>query len=242
MGMADGRRRALRALAARARPPLGREHVRGGNTSRAPVLLLHGPAHVRPERRGGRAVDAGTAALAGPLHRGDRNVPARPALWRSERATPCGGSSGRCSASSSRRRQERGERRSWPINGYDGLLAWLMRGPYGFDALLTARTESSRSQRPSRPGKRSSVWRALPDVGQWAAATLLWTGAGLVALVAAASRHREARQSPDLRWNYIFGTLEELRQRRACAEQHHADDPTAGCSGCSARTAPASPP
>jgi hypothetical protein len=39
------------------------------------------------------------------------------------------------------------------------------------------------------------VWRALPDVGQWAAATLLWTGAGLVALWAAASRHREGRRA-----------------------------------------------
>jgi hypothetical protein len=37
------------------------------------------------------------------------------------------------------------------------------------------------------------VWRALPDLRHWAAATLLWTGAGLMALLAAASRHRERR-------------------------------------------------
>jgi hypothetical protein len=37
------------------------------------------------------------------------------------------------------------------------------------------------------------VWRALPDLGDWAAATLLWTGAGLIALLAAACRHRERR-------------------------------------------------
>jgi len=42
---------------------------------------------------------------------------------------------------------------------------------------------------------RVVVWRALPDVGQWAAATLLWTGAGLVTLWAAASRHREGRRA-----------------------------------------------
>jgi hypothetical protein len=59
------------------------------------------------------------------------------------------------------------------------LLESLVEGPYGLDALLTARTTS----------------RALPDVGQWATATLLWTGAGLVTLWAAASRHRESRRA-----------------------------------------------
>ena len=43
-------------------------------------------------------------------------------------------------------------------------------------------------------GRTVTVWRALPDLGQWAAATLLWTGAGLAALWAAASRHRERRR------------------------------------------------
>ena len=82
-----------------------------------------------------------------------------------------------------------------PVNGYDGLLAWLMRGPYGIDALLTARTESLQVSATLSTGETVVVWRALPDLGQWAAATLLWTGAGLVALVAAASRHRESRRA-----------------------------------------------
>jgi hypothetical protein len=59
------------------------------------------------------------------------------------------------------------------------LLESLVEGPYGFDALLTARTTS----------------QALPDVGQWATATLLWTGTGLVTLWAAAFRHRESRRA-----------------------------------------------
>lgn len=82
-----------------------------------------------------------------------------------------------------------------PVNGYDGLLAWLMRGPYGIDALLTARTESLQVSATLSTGETVVVWRALPDLGQWAAATFLWTVAGLVALVAAASRHRESRRA-----------------------------------------------
>jgi hypothetical protein len=37
-------------------------------------------------------------------------------------------------------------------------------------------------------------WRALPELAQWATTTFLWLGAGLAALWAAASRHRERRQ------------------------------------------------
>ena len=90
---------------------------------------------------------------------------------------------------------ERGERGDCPINGYSDPLAWLVRGPYGVDALLTARTESLQVAATLSTGETVVVWRALPDLGQWAIATLLWTGAGLVALVAAASRHREPRRA-----------------------------------------------
>ena len=81
-----------------------------------------------------------------------------------------------------------------PVNGHSDLLAWLMRGPYGVDALLTARTESLQVSATLSTGETVVVWRALPDLGQWATATFLWTVAGLVALVAAASRHRESRR------------------------------------------------
>jgi hypothetical protein len=72
---------------------------------------------------------------------------------------------------------------------FEPLLEFVFEGPYGLDALLTARTTLLKT------GDRVTVWRALPDVGQWAMATLLWTGAGLVSLWAAASRHREGRRA-----------------------------------------------
>jgi hypothetical protein len=79
-------------------------------------------------------------------------------------------------------------------SGLDRMLTALVYGPYGIDALLTARTESLQVGATLTTGDRVVVWRALPNVGEWATATLLWTGAGLVALVAAAARHREQRR------------------------------------------------
>ena len=75
------------------------------------------------------------------------------------------------------------------------VLESLFEGPYGLDALLTARTTLLNNEATLSTGDRVVVWRALPDVGQWATATLLWTGAGLVTLCAAASRHREGRRA-----------------------------------------------
>ena len=74
-------------------------------------------------------------------------------------------------------------------------LLWqaLHAGPYGLDALLTARLQSLGDLVRLSNGQAVSVWRGLPDVGQWATATLLWIGAGLMSLWAAASRHRERR-------------------------------------------------
>jgi hypothetical protein len=40
----------------------------------------------------------------------------------------------------------------------------------------------------------AAVWRTLPPLAQWAISTFLWLGAGLAALWAAASRHRERRR------------------------------------------------
>jgi hypothetical protein len=65
----------------------------------------------------------------------------------------------------------------------NALLEPLIEGPYGLDALLTARTTFLNNE------------AALPDVGHWATATLLWTSAGLISLLAAASRHREGRRA-----------------------------------------------
>ena len=82
-----------------------------------------------------------------------------------------------------------------PVNGHSDLLAWLVRGSYGVDALLTARTESLQVSATLSTGETVVVWRALPDLVEWAVATFIWTVAGLVALVAAASRHRESRRA-----------------------------------------------
>ena len=71
------------------------------------------------------------------------------------------------------------------------LLRAVLEGRYGLDALFTARAESLKTAVVLSTGKTVSVWRGLPDVGEWALATFLWIGAGLVALLAAASRHRE---------------------------------------------------
>ncbi len=71
----------------------------------------------------------------------------------------------------------------------------LYAGPYGIDTLLSARTESVEVRVTLSTGERVRAWRALPHLGQWATATLLWTGVGLVILWAAASRHRELRHA-----------------------------------------------
>jgi hypothetical protein len=75
------------------------------------------------------------------------------------------------------------------------LVSSIYNGPYGFDALLTARTESLRTEVFLTTGERVVVWLGLPHLGQWAAATVGWMLGGLVALWAAASRHRERRRA-----------------------------------------------
>lgn len=82
---------------------------------------------------------------------------------------------------------------TWPATAPGRLLQGVFDGRYGLDALLTARTGSLKTEATFRTGERVVVWRALPDLGDWVGATVLWTGAGLIALLAAASRHRERR-------------------------------------------------
>ena len=81
----------------------------------------------------------------------------------------------------------------WLVKALEPLPESLLEGPYGLDALLTARSTFLSNHATLSNGDRVAVWRALPDVEQWATATLLWTGTGLVTLWAAASRHRENR-------------------------------------------------
>jgi hypothetical protein len=71
------------------------------------------------------------------------------------------------------------------------LVDVIHEGRFGLDTLLTARAESLKTVVVLTNGKTASVWRALPDIGDWAVATLLWIGVGLGALLAASSRQRE---------------------------------------------------
>ena len=82
----------------------------------------------------------------------------------------------------------------WLTFGPARLWATLHAGPYGLDALLTARLQSLETLVPLSNGQVVGAWRGLPDVGHWAMATLLWIGVGLMSLWAAASRHRERRR------------------------------------------------
>ncbi|HET7464108.1 MAG TPA: hypothetical protein VFJ82_22820 [Longimicrobium sp.] len=74
------------------------------------------------------------------------------------------------------------------------VLEAVFSGPYGLDALLTARSESLHTVVTLATGPTVEVWRGLPTTGDWAAATLLWTAAGMIALWLAARRHGEGRR------------------------------------------------
>lgn len=79
----------------------------------------------------------------------------------------------------------------WPSR----LLRALYEGPYGLDALLRARTDSAASWVTLSTGELVHAWRALPHLEEWAMATLIWIGVGLVSLYAAAWRHRDTRRA-----------------------------------------------
>ena len=83
----------------------------------------------------------------------------------------------------------------WLDHAPEHLLRLLMERRYGLDAVLTARLESLGGRTTLTTGEPVMVWWAVPDLADWRTATLLWTGAGLLALWAAASRHRERRRA-----------------------------------------------
>jgi hypothetical protein len=73
-------------------------------------------------------------------------------------------------------------------------LEWLLMGPVGLETFLIANTETLKVETSlTTTGESVAVWRGLPDVPQWALTTLIWLAAGLAAIWAAASRHRERR-------------------------------------------------
>ena len=73
-------------------------------------------------------------------------------------------------------------------------LESVLIGPYGLATMLIADTEALKVEVDLTTGEPAVVWLGLPDTGRWTVATLLWLGAGLAALWAAASRHRERRR------------------------------------------------
>jgi hypothetical protein len=83
----------------------------------------------------------------------------------------------------------------WLDHAPEHLLRLLIESRYGLDALLTARLESLGATAPLTTGGQARVWWGVPDLADWRTATLLWTGAGLLALWAAASRHGERRRA-----------------------------------------------
>jgi hypothetical protein len=83
----------------------------------------------------------------------------------------------------------------WVADAPSHLLHLLIESRHGVDALFTARTGTLSTTATLTTGERALVWRAVPDLADWRTATLLWTGAGVIALWAGASRHRERRRA-----------------------------------------------
>ncbi|MDB4915085.1 MAG: hypothetical protein JWM95_2729 [Gemmatimonadetes bacterium] len=75
------------------------------------------------------------------------------------------------------------------------LLRLLVESRYGLDALLTGRIELLSDPVTLTTGKSVIIWWSVPDLADWRTATVLWTGAGGLALWAAVSRHRERRRA-----------------------------------------------
>ena len=163
VGVVDGRGRAVGALAACAHAVLGRERDGRGDASSAAIFPFHGRRDNRSARGTDSAMDAATAYLARPLHRGDRQRTCSPARWHWERGTRCCGSSGRCSASCSSSASAEESNAEWLATARRTLLEGALRrtvrarrAPHREDRILEAK-------RRSRAGKHVVVWRALPD-------------------------------------------------------------------------------
>lgn len=75
----------------------------------------------------------------------------------------------------------------WRIVALSGVLRWAIYGPYGLRTLLDSSGFFSATE------QAAAAWRTLPNPAQFITASILWLGAGVIALWAAASRHRERR-------------------------------------------------
>lgn len=86
-------------------------------------------------------------------------------------------------------------RATWGANAPERAVSFLCESRYGLDALVTVRTATLDRRATLDSGERIHAWSAAPRLADWAIATLLWGGAGLLALLAAVSRHRERRRA-----------------------------------------------
>jgi hypothetical protein len=84
---------------------------------------------------------------------------------------------------------------AWLARAPSRAAASLVDGRFGLETLLTLKTWSLDRRVTLATGEGLHAWTAIPDVGAWRVAALLWTGAGLLALLAAAYRQRERRRA-----------------------------------------------
>jgi len=83
---------------------------------------------------------------------------------------------------------------SWLAVAPGRLMDLLVASRYGLDSLLTARSETLSTTATLITGKSLRVWWGIPDLADWAVATLIWTALGALSLWAAVSRHGERRR------------------------------------------------
>jgi hypothetical protein len=73
----------------------------------------------------------------------------------------------------------------------DRFIQTVISGHFGLDFAVTGGVAAlSEDVDVPGPGSRE-LWRALPDIGRWAAALVVWLGAALLALALALRRHWE---------------------------------------------------
>lgn len=73
------------------------------------------------------------------------------------------------------------------------LMRAMFYEPYGLSFVLTATADFFSTEITLPSGETVLVGRGVPDLTRWIVATIIWTGAALLALWLAASRHRERR-------------------------------------------------
>ncbi|MEO6327004.1 MAG: hypothetical protein ABIQ65_20460 [Thermoanaerobaculia bacterium] len=83
---------------------------------------------------------------------------------------------------------------TWLVGAPGRLIELVVGSRFGLDAVLTARNLSLSVTATLTTGSPMRVWWSVPDLTDWAVATLLWTTSGALSLWAAVSRHGERRR------------------------------------------------